>query len=67
MDEQLEFYTQAERERYERVRARIGVGSLPSDQHFRERNAVAASMASISGKRKSRSTRPGRTIWGRDA
>lgn len=65
MDEELP--TQAERERYERVRSRIGVSSLPTDRQYRERNAVAASMASLGGKRKPRSARPGRVVWGRDA
>ena len=34
-----------ERERYERVKARVGVSNLPSEARFKQRNAVAASLS----------------------
>lgn len=58
--------TEAERERYERVKARVGISNLDSGKRFRERNAVAASTGSLNGQRKPRSSRAGNWSFGRD-
>ena len=41
----MEEKSELDRERYERVKARVGVSNLPSDQRFKQRNAVAASLS----------------------
>lgn len=44
--------TPLEVERYEKVRARVGISAITSERRFRERNAVAASTGSLNGQRK---------------
>lgn len=50
--ENLDLRTPAEVERYEKVRARIGISVMSDERRFRERNAVAASTGSLNGQRK---------------
>ncbi len=64
-DDEPDWPTKSEQERYERVRARVGVGAISAERRFKERNAVAAASASIDGKRMSKAKGYGNWAWGK--